>query len=58
MKCPLAALFAGARAIEDVLTELRERETTAGAIDRMLTFDDFNDLVGLADRYADEARFT
>ena len=56
--CPLAALFAAARAIQDVLIELRERETTAAAIDRMLTFDDFNALVGLADRYADEARFT
>ena len=56
--CPLAALFAAARAVQDVLSELRERETTAAALDRMLTFDDFNDLVGLADRYADEARFT
>ena len=56
--CPLAALFAAARAVQDVLIELRERETTAAAIDRMLTFDDFNELVGLADRYADEARFT
>jgi 2-methylisocitrate lyase-like PEP mutase family enzyme len=56
--CPLAALFAAARAVQDVLTELRERETTAAAIDRMLTFDDFNALVELADRYADEARFT
>ena len=56
--CPLAALFAAARAVQDVLTELRERETTAAAIDHMLTFDDFNALVGLADRYADEARFT
>ena len=56
--CPLAALFAAARAVQDVLIELRERETTAAAIDRMLTFDDFNALVGLADRYADEARFT
>ena len=56
--CPLAGLFAAARAVQDVLTELRDRETTAAAIDRMLTFDDFNALVGLADRYADEARFT
>lgn len=55
--CPLAALFAAARAVEDVLTELRERETTAGAVDRMLTFDDFNALVELDRRYADEARF-
>lgn len=55
--CPLAALFAAAQAMSDVLTELRDRETTAAAVDRMLTFDDFNALVGLADRYADEARF-
>src|SRR3954447_13197961 len=40
--CPLAALFAAARAVEDVLTELRDRETTAAAIHRMLTFEDFN----------------
>ena len=56
--CPLAALFAAARAVQEVLTELRERETTAAAFDRMLTFDEFNELVGLAERYADEARFT
>jgi methylisocitrate lyase len=56
--CPLAGLFAAALAVQDVLTELRDNETTAGAVDRMLTFDDFNELVGLADRYADEARFT
>ena len=41
----------------DVLTELRERETTAGAIDRMLAFDEFNELVELEARYADEARY-
>jgi methylisocitrate lyase len=55
--CPLAALFAAALAVQDVLTELREKETTAAAVDRMLTFDDFNELVRLSDRYADEARF-
>src|ERR671931_2141137 len=40
--CPLAGLFAAAKAVQEVLSELRERETTAGVIDRMLTFDDFN----------------
>jgi len=55
--CPLAGLFAAAKAVSDVLTELRERETTAGAIDRMLSFDDFNELVDLDARYADEARY-
>ena len=55
--CPVAALFAAARAVREVLVELRERGTTAGAIDRMLAFDDFNDLVDLDARYADEARY-
>jgi 2,3-dimethylmalate lyase len=55
--CPLAGLFAGALAVLDVLTELRDKETTAGALDRMLAFDDFNELVGLEARYRDEARY-
>src|SRR3989440_6382470 len=55
--CPLAGLFAAAKAVQDVLVELRDRETTAGVVDRMLTFDDFNELVELEARYADEARY-
>jgi 2-methylisocitrate lyase-like PEP mutase family enzyme len=55
--CPLAALYAAARAVTDVLTELREKETTAGAYERMLTFDEFNALVELEQRYEDEARY-
>ena len=30
-----------------MLTELRDRETTAGAVDRMLAFDEFGELVEL-----------
>jgi methylisocitrate lyase len=55
--CPLSGLYAAAKAVQDVLTELRERETTAGAVDRMLAFDEFNELVDLEERYADEARY-
>jgi methylisocitrate lyase len=55
--CPLAALYSSAKAVTDVLTELRERETTAGAVDRMLAFDQFGELVELEQRYADEARY-
>jgi methylisocitrate lyase len=55
--CPLAALYAAARAVTDVLTELRDRETTAGIVDRLLAFDEFGDIVGLRERYADEARY-
>jgi len=55
--CPLAGLFAAAKAVSDVLTELRDAETTAGALDSMLAFDELNELVGLEARYADEARY-
>jgi 2-methylisocitrate lyase-like PEP mutase family enzyme len=55
--CPLAALYAAARAVTDVLTELRDQETTRGAYERMLGFDEFNALVELDARYADEARY-
>ena len=55
--CPLAALYAAARAVTDVLTELRDNETTAAAYERMLTFDEFNALVDLDRRYDDEARY-
>ena len=55
--CPLAALNAATRAVTDVLTELRDQETTSGAYDRMVTFDEFNALVDLDARYEDEARY-
>ena len=55
--CPLAALYSASKAVLDVLTELRDRETTAGAYDRMLAFDEFGELVDLDARYADEARY-
>jgi 2-methylisocitrate lyase-like PEP mutase family enzyme len=55
--CPLAALFAATQAVTEVLTELRDEETTAGALDSMLGFDELNELVGLEQRYADEARY-
>jgi methylisocitrate lyase len=55
--CPLAALYASAKAVTDVLTELRDKETTAGMVDRMLAFDEFGELVDLEARYADEARY-
>jgi 2,3-dimethylmalate lyase len=55
--CPLAALYAAARAVTDVLTELRDQGTTRGAYDRLLAFDELNALVELDARYADEARY-
>src|SRR3954453_6947165 len=56
--CPLAALFAATAAVERILTELRHEETTAGAYDRLIEFEEFGKLVGLDERYADEARYS
>jgi methylisocitrate lyase len=55
--CPLAALFSAALAMQTVLAELREKGTTAAVVDTMLAFEEFNELVELEARYADEARF-
>jgi 2-methylisocitrate lyase-like PEP mutase family enzyme len=55
--CPLAALYSSAKAVTDILTELRDKETTAGAVDQMLAFDQFGELVELEQRYADEAHY-
>src|SRR4051795_9394695 len=55
--CPLAALYAAAHAVTAVLTELRDKETTAGRYDQLVTFDECNALVGLEERYADERKY-
>jgi 2-methylisocitrate lyase-like PEP mutase family enzyme len=55
--CPLAALYAATKAAAKVLTELKEKETTAALYDELVTFDEFGELVELEQRYADESRF-
>ncbi len=44
---PVAATYAVAAAVRDLATGLRAQGTTAGFADRMVTFGDFNALVGL-----------
>jgi methylisocitrate lyase len=56
--CPLSGLFAASKAVLDVLTELRDAETTAGAYDRLMPFEEFGALVDLEARYADEERYS
>ncbi len=56
--CPLAALFAATKAAARVLTELKDKETTAAVYDELITFDEFGELVELEKRYADEDRYT
>ena len=46
-----------ARAIQEAAQELKKTGTTAGLIDKMLTFHQFNTLVGLEDFRALEAKY-
>jgi methylisocitrate lyase len=54
---PLAALLAAAKAIRDAYAELRRAGTMRGALDRLLSFDEFNQLIDLERHYALERRF-
>jgi carboxyvinyl-carboxyphosphonate phosphorylmutase len=54
---PLATLYMAAQAIREAADELKRTGTTAGLIDRMLTFPQFNTLVGLDDFRALEAKY-
>jgi 2-methylisocitrate lyase-like PEP mutase family enzyme len=54
---PLAGLFASARAIETMYQKLRADGTTLGEEDRLMTFPEFNDLIGVEEKYAQAQRF-
>ena len=54
---PLAGLLASAKALQEVYAVLRTEGTTLAYLDRLLPFDDFNQLVELERHYALEQRF-
>jgi methylisocitrate lyase len=54
---PLAALLAAARAVRNAYAELRRHGTMRGALDQLLTFDEFNTLIDLDRHYQLERRF-
>jgi len=54
---PLAALFAAARAIELVAGKLHRDGTTAGVEDQLMSFDRFNELIGVEAKHALAERF-
>ena len=54
---PLAGLFAAARAIELMYQKLRADGTTLGEEHRLMTFPEFNDLIGVEEKYAQAQRF-
>jgi methylisocitrate lyase len=54
---PLSTLYAAAWGVRMVMQELATKGTTTGTMDKMITFSDFNQLVGLEDIRAAERRY-
>jgi 2-methylisocitrate lyase-like PEP mutase family enzyme len=54
---PLAGLFAAARSIEKIYEKLRVEGTTTGEERRLMTFDEFNELIGVDQKYAQAQQF-
>jgi len=54
---PLSTLYAAAWGVRMAMKALFKAGTTAGITDRMITFSDFNKIVGLDDLRANETRY-
>lgn len=54
---PTASTYVAAAAMINLMKELKETGTTAGMIDRMIPFPEFNSLMGLPDIREKEARY-
>jgi 2-methylisocitrate lyase-like PEP mutase family enzyme len=48
---PLAGLFAAARGLASIYEKIRQDDTTLGAEDCLMAFDEFNDLIGVETKY-------
>lgn len=55
---PLTALYASARALVDVLKALKENGTTRDHLEKMATFEKFNQLVNLESWFEIEGRYS
>jgi 2-methylisocitrate lyase-like PEP mutase family enzyme len=54
---PLTGLFAAARSIERMYEKLQSDGTTLGEEERLMTFPEFNSLIGVEEKYAQAQRF-
>jgi methylisocitrate lyase len=54
---PLAPLYAVANSLSEVYSTLRREGSTLGILDRLMPFDDFNQIVGLKEKYALDERY-
>ncbi|MBI5819644.1 MAG: isocitrate lyase/PEP mutase family protein [Verrucomicrobia bacterium] len=55
--CPLAGLCAAAKAVTEIYHILKTKETTRKDLDLVLTFDEFNRIIGLQQKYDTEKRY-
>jgi methylisocitrate lyase len=55
--CPLTALYASAKAIQEIFAILKTAGTTRAAMDRLLPFQQFHDLIDLDGYYALDERY-
>ena len=46
-----------ARALDETYREIRRTGTTDKISDRLMSFDEFNDLIGVEQRYTDDERY-
>jgi len=54
---PLSGLYAAAQAMRDVYRKLKADGTTLGEEQRFMDFREFNDLIGVDEKYALAERF-
>lgn len=54
---PLCGLYAAARALESIYRKLKADDTTTGREDELMSFEEFNDLIGVEERYAQAQRY-
>ena len=54
---PLGPLYASAKALQEVYTTLRTRGTTEPILDRLISFNEFHEVVGLEEKYQLAARY-
>jgi len=54
---PLAPLYSVAKSLTDVYTTLRREGSTLAILDRLMPFDEFNEIVGLHEKYALDAKY-
>jgi 2-methylisocitrate lyase-like PEP mutase family enzyme len=49
--CPLTALYASAKAMQEMFNLIKTKGTTRDHLDRLLPFKQFHDIIGLDDYY-------